>query len=139
MRTTFRTIQAAARTPQPRRRTVPLTTYENASTRRPEMTNQRAGSDGVERNIQKFLEALAAGGGKPMEQMTPAEARAGLVGAQSSVTLDLPKAAVTERTITTDGQTVKFVIVRPTGVTGPLPAFMFFHAGGLGLGAFPAP
>jgi len=60
-------------------------------TRRAEMTSHRAGSDGVERNIQKFLGALAAGGGKPMEQMTPAEARAVLVGAQSSVTLDLPK------------------------------------------------
>src|SRR6266702_8899892 len=101
------------------------------------MTSHRAGSDGVERNIQKFLGALAAGGGKPMEQMTPAEARAVLVGAQSSVTLDLPKADVTERTIATDGQTVKLVIVRPTGVTGALPAFMFFHGGGWVLGDFP--
>src|SRR5437667_248567 len=108
-----------------------------ASTRRAEMTSHRAGSDGVERNIQKFLGALAAGGGKPMEQMTPAEARAVLVGAQSSVTLDLPKADVTERTIATDGQTVKLVIVRPTGVTGALPVFMFFHGGGWVLGDFP--
>src|SRR3989442_12272081 len=72
-----------------------------------------------------------------MEQMTPAEARAVLVGAQSSVTLDLPKADVTERTIATDCQTVKLVIVRPTVVTGALPAFMFFHGGGWGLGDFP--
>src|SRR3989449_10129204 len=96
------------------------------------MTNQRAGSDGVERNIQKFLEALAAGGGKPMEQMTPTEARAVLVGAQSRVPVDLPKADVTERTIASDGQTVKLVVVRPTGVTGALPAVTFFPGGGSG-------
>ena len=38
------------------------------------MASRTAGSDGVERDIQKFLESLAAGGGKPMEQMTPQEA-----------------------------------------------------------------
>src|SRR5437773_10987397 len=101
------------------------------------MTSDWAGSDGVERNIQKFLGALAAGVGKPMESMTPAEARAVLVVAQSSVTLDLPKADVTERTITTDGQTDKLVIVRPTGVNGEIPAFMFFHGGGWVLGDSP--
>ena len=100
------------------------------------MTNDRAGSDGVERNIQKFLEALAASGGKPMEQMTPTEARAVLVGAQSSVPVDLPKADVTERAITSDGRTVKLVIVRPAGVIGALPAFMFFHGGGWVLGDY---
>src|SRR5712692_11657600 len=34
-------------------------------------------------------------------------------------------------------QTVKLVIVRPAGVTGPLPVFMFFHGGGWVLGDFP--
>ncbi len=101
------------------------------------MTTHRAGSPGVERRIQGFLEGLAAAGGKPMEQMTPAEARAVLVGAQSSVAVDLPKADVTERTLTGDAQTVKVVVVRPAGVTGTLPAFMFFHGGGWVLGDFP--
>ncbi len=101
------------------------------------MTTRAAGSPGVQRNIQVFLQALAAGGGKPMEQMTPAEARAVLEGAQSSVPLDLPKADVTQRTINTDGQTVKLVVVRPAGVTGTLPVFMFFHGGGWVLGDFP--
>jgi hypothetical protein len=59
----------------------------------------------VEREIQKFLEALAAGDGKPMEQMTPTEARAVLVGVQSSVPVDLPKADVSVRNITAEGQT----------------------------------
>jgi acetyl esterase/lipase len=71
-----------------------------------------------------------------MEQMTPAEARAALVGAQSSVKVELPKADVAERIISSDGQTVKLVVVRPAGVTGTLPAFMFFHGGGWVLGDF---
>jgi len=100
------------------------------------MTNDRGGSAGVQRNVQKFLEALTAGGGKPMEQMTPTEARAVLVGAQSSVPVDLPKADVGVRTITSDGQTVTLVIVRPPGVGSTLPAFMFFHGGGWVLGDY---
>ena len=35
-----------------------------------------AGRAGVQRKIQVFLQALAAGGSKPTEQMTPPEARA---------------------------------------------------------------
>lgn len=100
------------------------------------MASRPAGSDGVERDIQKFLEALAAGGGKPMEQMTPREARAVLVAAQSSVPVELAKADVSQRTITADSQTVKLVIVRPPGAGGALPAFMFFHGGGWVLGDF---
>ena len=101
------------------------------------MTNRPAGSPGVQRNIQAFLQALAAGGGKPMEQMTPTEARAVLVGAQLSAKVDLPKADVAERIIRSDGQTVKLVVVRPAGMTGTLPVFMFFHGGGWVLGDFP--
>ena len=101
------------------------------------MTNRPAGSPGVHRNIQDFLQALAARDGKPMEQMTPAEARAVLVSAQSSVKVDLPKADVAERVIVSDGQTVKLVVVRPAGVMGTLPVFMFFHGGGWVLGDFP--
>ena len=56
------------------------------------MTTGTGGSAGVERNTQAFLRALAAGGGKPLEQLSPAEARAVLAGAQSSVRLELPKA-----------------------------------------------
>jgi acetyl esterase len=100
------------------------------------MANRRAGSDGVERDIQKFLETLAAGDGKPMEQMTPSEARAVLVGVQSSVPVDLPKADVSVRRITADGKAVTLAIVRPAGVGDVLPAFMFFHGGGWVLGDF---
>src|SRR2546422_3630574 len=95
-----------------------------------------AGRVGVQRNIQVFLQALAAGGGKPIEQMTPPEARAVLERLQSSVKVELPEAEVAERTVSSDGQAVKLVVVRPVGLPGTLPAFMFFHGGGWVLGDF---
>ncbi|HXJ78157.1 MAG TPA: alpha/beta hydrolase [Candidatus Methylomirabilis sp.] len=96
-----------------------------------------ARSAGVQRRIQVFLRTLATGGGKPIEQMTPPEARAVLEGLQSSVKVDLPRADVAERTISSEGQSVKLVVVRPAGMTGTLPVFMFFHGGGWVLGDFP--
>ncbi|WP_284079144.1 alpha/beta hydrolase [Herbaspirillum aquaticum] len=96
-----------------------------------------AGDAGVEPTTQAFLQALEAGGGKPLEQLSPQDARAVLVGAQASVKLELPKADVSEKTITADGQQIKLTIVRPAGVTKTLPAFMFFHGGGWVLGDFP--
>ena len=96
-----------------------------------------AGDAGVEPTTQSFLQALEAGGGKPLEQLSPQDARAVLVGAQASVKLDLPKADVSEKTIAADGQQIKLTIVRPAGVTKTLPAFMFFHGGGWVLGDFP--
>ena len=96
-----------------------------------------AGDAGVEPTTQTFLQALEAGGGKPLEQLSPQDARAVLVGAQASVKLELPKADVSEKTITADGQQIKLTIVRPAGVTKTLPAFMFFHGGGWVLGDFP--
>ncbi|MEK1909358.1 MAG: alpha/beta hydrolase [Pseudomonas chlororaphis] len=92
---------------------------------------------GVEHNTQAFLDALNSGGGKPMEQMTPKEARAVLVGAQAGVKLTLPKADVSQKTIDVDGQAISLTIVRPAGVKGTLPVFMFFHGGGWVLGDFP--
>jgi RNA polymerase sigma-70 factor (ECF subfamily) len=64
-----------------------------------------AGCTGVQRNITRrrlrqsrrvLLQGLAAGGGKPIEQMSPREARAVLADLQSSVKVDLPKADVAE-------------------------------------------
>ena len=94
-----------------------------------------AGSPGVEHNTQAFLESLAKGGGKPLETLSPADARAVLAGAQAGA--KLPPADVSERTIAVDGKPLKLTVVRPAGVKGPLPAFMFFHGGGWILGDFP--
>ncbi|WP_122435476.1 alpha/beta hydrolase [Pseudomonas viridiflava] len=95
-----------------------------------------AGDSGVEHNTQAFLDALNSGTGKPIEQLSPKDARAVLVGAQSGVKLTLPKADVSEKTIKVDGQSISLNIVRPAGVKGTLPVFMFFHGGGWVLGDF---
>jgi acetyl esterase/lipase len=94
-----------------------------------------AGSAGVERNTQAFLEALAKGGGQPLETLSPADARNVLIGAQKGA--KLPSADVSEKTITVDGKPLKLTIVRPAGAKGILPAFMFFHGGGWILGDYP--
>ncbi|HSX89224.1 MAG TPA: alpha/beta hydrolase [Pseudomonas sp.] len=96
-----------------------------------------AGSPGVERNTQGFLDALAAGGGKPLEQMTPQDARAVLVGAQAGVQVDLSGIEVADKTISVDGQSIALKVVRPAGVAGTLPVFMYFHGGGWVLGDYP--
>jgi acetyl esterase/lipase len=96
-----------------------------------------AGSPGVEHNTQAFLQALEAGGGKPLETLSPQDARAVLVGAQASVKVDLSGVSVSEKTIQAGGQSIALTIVRPEGVQGELPAFMFFHGGGWVLGDYP--
>ncbi|KAA8714072.1 alpha/beta hydrolase [Pseudomonas cannabina] len=95
-----------------------------------------AGDSAIEHNTQAFLDALNSGTGKPIEQLSPKDARAVLVGAQASVKLTLPKADVSEKTIKVDGQSISLNIVRPAGVKGTLPVFMFFHGGGWVLGDF---
>lgn len=94
-----------------------------------------AGSPGVERNTQAVLEALAQGGGQPLETLSPADARQVLVNAQKGA--DLPPADVSEKIITVDGKPLKLVVVRPSGARGLLPAFMFIHGGGWILGDYP--
>ncbi len=90
---------------------------------------------GVERHTAEFLKALE--GGQPLEQMTPAAARAVLADAQAGAKLALPAADVSQKTVTLDGKPVTLTIVRPAGAKGTLPAFMFFHGGGWVLGDFP--
>lgn len=96
-----------------------------------------AGSPGVERNTQGFLDALAAGAGQPLETLAPKDARGVLVGAQASVKVDLSGITVETRTIDVDGQAITLKVVRPEGARGVLPGFMFFHGGGWVLGDYP--
>ncbi|NQD93553.1 alpha/beta hydrolase [Pseudomonas sp. CrR25] len=96
-----------------------------------------AGSPGVERNTQGFLDALAAGGGTPLEQMSPQDARAVLVGAQAGVKVDTSGIKVEDKTIQVDGQSIRLKVVRPASAEGILPVFMYFHGGGWVLGDYP--
>lgn len=97
--------------------------------------SQAAGSPGVERNTQAFLEALARGGSQALETLSPVDARQVLVGAQKGA--KLPPADVSEKTISVDGKQIVLNIVRPAGSKGVLPAFVFVHGGGWILGDFP--
>jgi acetyl esterase len=91
----------------------------------------------IDRRIKSFLKALNSGDGPPMEQTKPDEARKVLEGAQNSVKTDISGVDITEKTITQNGVSVKLFIVRPSGQSGVLPVFMFFHGGGWVLGDFP--
>ncbi|MGY4526979.1 alpha/beta hydrolase [Pseudomonas sp. UBA4617] len=96
-----------------------------------------AGSPGVETTTQAFLQALEAGGGKPLETLAPKDARAVLSGAQASVKVDVSGIQVERRSISVDGQALEIRVVRPQGAKGELPVFMFFHGGGWVLGDYP--
>jgi acetyl esterase len=90
-----------------------------------------------EHHVQEFLKALNSGGGKPLEQLSPADARQVLIGAQASVPTDLSSVDVSNKTISQDGQKINLTVVRPRGAKGSTPVFMFFHGGGWVLGDFP--
>ena len=91
----------------------------------------------VDHRVREFLKVLNSGGGKPMETMTPAEARKVLVDAQASVRLTLPACDIEAKMIEQDGLKVSLTIVRPAGSKTILPGFVFVHGGGWVLGDFP--
>jgi acetyl esterase/lipase len=90
----------------------------------------------LSREVKAFL-ALLNSGGVPLETLPPLEARQVLVDAQASVKVDLSGIDESEKTITADGYPITLNIVRPAGVRGTLPVFMFIHGGGWVLGDYP--
>lgn len=96
-----------------------------------------AGSPGVERTTQGFLDALTAGGGQPLETLSPKDARAVLVGAQAGIKVDVSGIVVDTKVIQVNGQPLTLKVIRPEGTRGILPGFMFFHGGGWVLGDYP--
>jgi acetyl esterase/lipase len=91
----------------------------------------------LDRHVREFLKGLNGGGGPPLETMSAVDARQIFADAQSSVRVDLSGVEFSEKTITSDGYTIKLNIVRPEGEKGILPVFMFIHGGGWVLGDFP--
>jgi acetyl esterase/lipase len=89
------------------------------------------------KQIREFLKGLNAGTGKPMEELSYADARAVLVDAQKSVNVDYSGIEESEKTITQDGQAVKIHITKPTGAKSNSPCFIFIHGGGWVLGDYP--
>jgi len=95
------------------------------------------GDPRLSRGVKAFLKVLNSSDGPPLESLPPLDAREVLVGAQASVPVDLSGIEESEKTITTQGHTIKLNVVRPEGVKGKLPVFMFIHGGGWVLGDYP--
>ena len=87
--------------------------------------------------IRQFLEVLNSSGAKPIEQLSPQDARQVLTDAQNSVHVDLSGIETSEKVIDVEGRELKLYIVKPAGAATKLPVFMFFHGGGWVLGDYP--
>src|SRR5713101_8980672 len=97
------------------------------------MTNQKTSI--LEPKTQAFVDALNAQGGKPLYELSYADARKVLEDAQAIEVRKLP--ADVEEKILPVGPTgeVSVRIYRPKGAKGPLPVVMYFHGGGWVLGS----
>jgi acetyl esterase len=91
----------------------------------------------LSREVKAFLALLNSGDAPPLETLPPLEARQVLVNAQTTVKVDLLGIDESEKTIIADGYSIALNIVRPEGVKGTLPVFMFIHGGGWVLGDYP--
>src|SRR5262245_10048944 len=87
--------------------------------------------------VRAFLKVLNSGGGKPMEQMSPTEARKVLTDAQKSVPVDYSGVEESEITISQDGLTIRLHVTKPPGAGNKAPVFIFIHGGGWVLGDYP--
>ncbi len=87
--------------------------------------------------VRKFLKVLNSGTGKPMEQLSPEDARKVLIDAQKSVTVNYSGIEESERAIMQDGEKVRIHITKPIGVSANAPVFIFIHGGGWVLGDYP--
>jgi acetyl esterase/lipase len=93
--------------------------------------------EAIDHRVRAFLRTLNAPGGRPIEELSPRDARRVLADLQAMDPQDMPPARVSTKTIEQDGQTIDLTIVHPSGAEKPVPAFMFFHGGGWVLGDFP--
>lgn len=89
------------------------------------------------REVREFLKALNAGAEKPIEELSPAEARNVLAFVQESVAVDYSGIEESERVIEQDDQQVRIHITRPKNVGPGAPVFLFIHGGGWILGDYP--
>src|SRR5882757_7106664 len=80
--------------------------------------------------VRDFLKALNSGTGKPIEKLSPADARKVLVDAQKSVEVDYSGIEETDQTITQDGEKVRIHIVKPVGYQSGGGVFIYVHGGG---------
>lgn len=94
-------------------------------------------------DMQAVLSQLAGLGGRPIEHLTPTEARqqptpadavTGLLRERGLGTAPEPVATVEDRTIPGSGGPIAIRLYSPTG-SGPLPVLLYIHGGGWVLGS----
>lgn len=90
------------------------------------------------KEVRSFLTVLNSGSGKPIEELSPLEARAVLTGAQQSVEVDYSGVEESEKLISQNGYSVKLHVVKPKGLKDRnAPVFIYIHGGGWVLGDYP--
>lgn len=88
------------------------------------------------KDVRAFLKGLNAGNGKPIEALSPLDARKVLTDAQNSVPVDYSGIEESELTIMQNGEEVALHITKPLGVSANAPVFLFIHGGGWVLGDY---
>jgi acetyl esterase len=84
-----------------------------------------------------FLAALNGSGGAPLETLTPETARGVLALAQAAEKVDHFGIDESQHAIHAGEFKLILDVVRPAGLHGPLPGFVFVHGGGWVLGDYP--
>lgn len=87
--------------------------------------------------VREFLDAANSGDAKPLEQLSPKDARQVLIGAQKSVKVDYSGIEESERVVEQNGYHVKIHVTKPKGAKENAPVFVFIHGGGWVLGDYP--
>jgi acetyl esterase len=97
-------------------------------------TTERTPLPSLDATIERFLQALVARGGPPLYTLPPEEARALTAGVQTGQHLRFE--ADSEDCTISGGPTgeIALRLVRPRGLSGPLPTVLYFHGGGWVLG-----
>jgi acetyl esterase len=98
------------------------------------MTQATVALPPLEPATQKFVDDLKAAGGKPLYELSPADAHQVLTGLQSQPVRLLPVDVEDTTFPVGPTGTTRIRIVRPKGATGVLPVVMYFHGGGWVLG-----
>jgi acetyl esterase len=85
--------------------------------------------------VKEFLTVVNGGGS--MDALSVSASRQGLVELQRAFAVDYSGIEELSKGVTVDGFALTLTIVRPLGVEGELPAFIFVHGGGWVLGDYP--